>query len=114
MIASKNEIATLYKAERDQAGKKRLKRGRLDDIIKEVKKRNLLPDDIVIDKPLIRQRMKQNIFVSVGHAGLSSPLKKIEPEIDETLIQLSKMRQSLTPSQSVQLINSMIAGTDIQ
>ena len=114
VIASKNEIATLYKAERDQAGKKRLKRGRLDDIIKEVKERNSLPDDIVIDKPLIRQRMKQNIFVSVGHAGLSSPLTKIEPEIVETLIQLSKMRQSLTPSQSVKLINSMITGTDIQ
>ena len=78
VIAPKNKIATIYKTERDQAGKKRLKRGRLDDIIKEVEKRNLLPDNIVIDKPLIRQRMKQNTFVSVGHAGLSSPLTEIE------------------------------------
>ena len=38
VIALKNEIIIIFKIERDQAGKKHLKCGCLDDIIKEVKK----------------------------------------------------------------------------
>ena len=57
-ISSKNEIVDIYFTEKKAAGKKRLKRGRLDEIIAEVKETNKLTDNIVINKALIRQRVK--------------------------------------------------------
>mmetsp|Transcript_12989 Transcript_12989/g.15242 ORF Transcript_12989/g.15242 Transcript_12989/m.15242 type:complete len:125 (-) Transcript_12989:809-1183(-) len=104
----KNEISLRYDDERKQAEKKRLKRGCIDEIITNTKQKNLLPAECVIDKCMIRQRQKRNVFVLNPHAGHSSPLSSAEPDIIATLIQMDKMRHSLTPSQSLKLINSMI------
>ena len=116
VIAAKNEIALTLDSEKKSLGKKRLRAGRLDEIISEVKKRNGLPDDYVINKSTIRQRLKkkQNLMVYVDHPGHASPLSQIEPEIVAVLIQMAQIRQCLTPSQAIHLINSMIKGTPIQ
>ena len=53
-------------------------------------------------------------MVYVGHGGHTTPLQRIEPEIVSVLIQMARIRQSLTPSQAIQLINSMIVGTSVQ
>ena len=114
LLAVKNEIATTYESERKLAGKKRLKRGRLDEIIEESKSRNGLPEDLTINKNLIRQRMKQTVVVNTPHSGLTSPLISIEPLIVGILIQMAQIRQCLTPSEAVQLINSLIKDTQLQ
>jgi hypothetical protein len=113
MISTKNEIAHRFFTEKN-AARKKLKRGRLDEIITEVKKRNNLSEDVVINKTLIRSRIKKNIFVRNGHSGPSSPLASIEPHIVEMLIVLSKMRESLTPGNCINLINSLLVGTETQ
>ena len=63
---------------------------------------------------MIRQRQKRNTFVLNPHAGHSSPLSSAEPDFIATLLHMAKMRQSLTPSQSVHLINSLLVGTQAQ
>ena len=53
-------------------------------------------------------------MVYVDHAGHTSSLLRIKPEIVSVLIQMAWIRQSLAPSQSIHLINSMINSTPIQ
>ena len=100
-ISSKNEIADIYFTKKKAAGKKRLKCGCLEEIIAEVKETNKLTDDIIINKALIRQRVKQNLFVGTGHGGTSSPLPMIEVHIVDMLIILARMRESLSPTQCI-------------
>ena len=54
VIAAKNEIAITLDCEKKALGKKRLRVGRLDEIIRDVKRRNGLPEDLVISKASIR------------------------------------------------------------
>ena len=88
MIAAKNEIYLTLKGEKKDLGKKRLRVGRLDEIIREAKERNNIPADYVIHKSTIRQQLKkkQHLMVYVDHAGHTSPLLQIEPEIVSVLI----------------------------
>ena len=58
VISSNNEITNICITKRLQAGTKKLKRGRLVNIIGEVILRNNLTEYIVINKALIRQRIK--------------------------------------------------------
>ena len=46
-----------------KTGNKRLNHGRVYEMIKEVKTRNKLTEDIQIDKALIRQRIKKTLFI---------------------------------------------------
>ena len=112
-IATKNEIALMYFTEKKD-GNKRLKPGRLLEIIDLVSKRNKLGDDIKITPACIRQRLKKNMVVTARHPGHVSPLINIEPQVIKVITQMARLRQCLTPSQAVQLINSMIEGTDAQ
>ena len=50
----------------------------------------------------------------VNKSGMSSPLAPIESKIVSVIIQMSRIRQSLTPIQSIRLINRMIMGTKVQ
>ena len=115
VTAAKNEICMLFDRDKRKAGKKRLPYGYLAGIIDRVKKCNGLGDDILISETCIRQRFKKaRLFSSVGKTGPLSPLHSCEPEFVRVLIQMAKMRQSLIPSNSLALINSMIEGTQTQ
>ena len=116
VIATKNEIATTFKRMRKESGKKRLKRGCLDELIKSVKQKNNLPDDLTISKQSIRQRLKpsQNLVVVNSHPGHTSPLADIEQDVVNIMIQMARLRQCVTPTQAIQLINAVIKGTTAQ
>ena len=84
-----------------------------------MKRRLDVPDDIVISAHTIRQRQKRGGVVLAGQkgrqsGGLISPLISIEPQIVEILIQMAQIRQCLTPAEAIQLINSLIVGTQVQ
>lgn len=114
LIASKNEIAIVYSIARRQAGIKCLPSGNLGSIIKEITVRNALSEGS-ISESCIRQRVKkQKLCVAKNHSGTLSPLHNYEDTFVRTLIQMARMRQSLSPSQCVNLINSMITGTDAE
>ena len=63
----------------------------------------------------IRQRVKvQTLFVARSHPGTMTALHKYEGLFVATFAQMARMRQSLSPSQCVSLINSMISGTEAE
>ena len=116
-----DEIVDRLFTKKKAAGKKNSKRGRLEEIIAEVKKMNNLTEDVVVNKALvrvrvvlIRKRCEQNMFVGNGYPGKSSPLALIKPYIFGMLIVLSKMRESPSPSHCVHLINYLIEGTEVK
>ena len=115
IIASKNEIASIFAKEKKLSGKKRLPRGRLGRIIAEVKVRNNLLDDTIIKSSCIRSRVKkQRTSVLQSHPGTPSPLLAYEMEFVSVLIQMARMRESLSPTESMSLINDVIKGTQAQ
>ena len=97
------------------AGKKRLPRGRLHSIISDVKERHGLSEDCVITKDCIISRMqRQKLHISRACPGPSSPLEQYELEFVAILIQMARMRECLSPSEAVALINSLISGKQAQ
>ena len=103
-----------FKQGRKIAGKKRLKRGRLNEIIQKVKSKNDLLDDVPVSKSMIHQRTKGAAVVEVTHPGTTSPLSSIEAQVVQILIQMAQIRQCLAPIEVVQLVNSLINGTQVQ
>ena len=57
-ITAKNMIATVSYNKRKAAGKKKLRRRYLDDIIQNFKQKNKLQDDFTIAKSTIYQELK--------------------------------------------------------
>ena len=73
-IVAKHEIVEIYNTNKNTLGKKRAKVDRLDEIITKAKERNALPHDFKVNKSLIRQGLKKNMFVYAPHGGHTSPL----------------------------------------
>jgi len=46
--------------------------------------------------------------------GVKLPLLELEPMIVSIIIQMARIRQCLTPSRGIRLVNSLIAGTHHQ
>ena len=113
-IATINEITLEYEKEKKKArgNNTRVVRGMLDDIIMKIKTKNKIPS-LNISKSLIHQRLKRNTPVCSTN-GMMSPLACIESKIVSVIIQMSRIRQSLTPTQSMRLINDLIDGTPVQ
>lgn len=114
MLAAKNEITSEYKLEMDQSSVKRMKKGRLAEIISEVKRKNNLDKDVVILESTIRKRLTRGTTFSNGVGGHTSPLSALEPTFVATIVQMARIRQSLTPAQALELINGMITGAAAQ
>ena len=91
----------------------RVRKGALKEIIEDVRKKRRIEEDI---SPLaIRKRVVRNSLVNHHLAGGQvSPLERREPIIVNIIAQMSRMRQCLTPSKGLMLVNSLIAGTRIQ
>ena len=63
VLATQNEVAGLYERVKKQAGKKRLTCRYLQSLIREVTKRNLLPEDVVSEACIRQRSKKQKLFV---------------------------------------------------
>ena len=91
-----------------------MKCGRLEQIVTEICSAcNIpyLPEEII---KIIRQRewRKRTFITSVD--GLVSPLLAVEPKVVSIILQMCRIRQSLTPAQGLSLVNSVIHGTQTQ
>ena len=114
-IAAKYEILMTYNEDKKNAGKKRLPTGHLTKIIARIKRTHSLGADVNISEACIRQRYKKARFgVGDSKPGPSSPLRKYEDEFVQVMIQMARMRQALSPSEGISLINSLIEGTQAQ
>ena len=92
---------------------KYLKKGCLNEIIKKQKKIFKLAENVKIDKEAIRSRYYRG-NLSVTSMGPISPMTAVEPKLVELIIQMSRIRRCLTPTQCLLLANDLVEGTKHQ
>jgi len=108
--ATQEAAETLKKSKsKSRSSKKRLQRGLLDEILSAARKKHCIPEDVIIHKDTIRQRVKRN--TKDGHIGQRSPMLDIEPYLVELVTKLAEMRTPITTTQGLELANSLISGT---
>jgi len=113
----KNETAREYKVlvDREKKRGQRMKLGNLIEIINESKqKRNL--ENVKVSPETIQQRIWRDRVETLGHhnGGHNSPLLAIENTVIGVLLKMAHIRQSLTPSRDISLVNSLINEQPIQ
>ena len=116
-VAALNKIATIYADPKEKnRGKKRVRKGTLEKVIQDVRKKRGLPDNFSISTELIRKQVnRKGLLVSKFKcSGEVYPLLNIEPLIIEVLIHMSRIGESLTPSRAITLTNDMIISTSYQ
>ena len=113
--SAKNEICVTFLNDKKKAGKKRLPHGHLIKLISRVKRKHNLDEDAVISTHCIRQRVKKGCLeMKDAKPGPKSPLQMYELDFVRIMVQMAKMRQALSPSEGISLINSLIEGTQAQ
>ena len=115
IFLAKNIITKRFSAERKRIHwEKNVKCGTLKKITDEVKGELKLNKNVNISPSAIRQRYYRKKEVCHHVAGHISPLEKIEPTVISIIIHMGRIRQSLSPSQGLRLVNSLIKGTEIE
>ena len=69
--------------------------------------RNKLTEDIVFNKDLIYQRIKQELFVGNRYGGTASLLPRVEASAVDIHILLARMRESLSSFEYFLFINNL-------
>ena len=113
LIDGKNEITRRYAEVLRKKKTDRVRKGLLDEIIEEVRNKKGIKENI--SPRAIRKRVPRNSLNNHHLAGGQvSPLQRIEPIIVNIIVQMARMRQCLTLSKGLLLVNSLIIGTRIQ
>ena len=68
----------------------------------------------VVSQATIRNRCNSCTDKFPGHRGVKSPLHSVEESICEILIEIGKIRQPLSVIESIELVNSLIKGSDVE
>ena len=109
ITAITNEITSAYFKEKDASRKnQKIAKHKLDEIIETFKAKRRLPD-VHINKSTIRTRVLRNktlVFQPAG--GKLSPMFDVEPKHFAIIVNMSKIRESISPTQSLRLANSLI------
>ena len=107
IIAAKNETVVKYCEEKERNGQTNaLKKNMLSNIIREVKRKRNLPDNVEMKTDHICQHVcRDNYFVT--SIGLISPLALIELTIVIIIIQMARICQYISPSKGITLVNSI-------
>ena len=100
IVTARNEIALIFAGEKRKAKSqnKRMKKGRIQEIINEVKTKFNLPSDFTVSTKLIRYCERSGSLM-VAHkkgSGQYSPLVDLEPQFLSLIIQMSRIGDPLT------------------
>jgi phage terminase small subunit len=120
-VLSKNdeckvEIAKAYVEKMDEtkaAGKERVSRGYLHKLIREKKTAHGIPNSYYISEKTIKNRIKRR-RIDPPHPGVTSPLAAAEETLVQLCIMMGNVRQPLTPTEGLQVMNSLIKGQGLQ
>ena len=113
IIAMKNDIARDY--QKVKASGKRAKKGQLKQIIEWHQKKRKL-EDVDVPEATIRMRVQRNhsIVHHDHHGGLQSPLLELDETVVNVALMMARIRQCLSPSRGLALVNSLINNQPIQ
>ena len=117
VTAATNEIASVYANKMDEkkmtsgCAQQRVSKNMLVQLIDEIKTKNNIPSNVDIKPSTIKKRILRGNIFSEGVGGHRSPLLPLEPVFVSAIVQMARIRQSLTPSQGLALVNGMIEGT---
>ena len=113
IIAMKNDIARDF--QKVKTSGKRTKNGQLRQIIESHKKKRNL-EDVDVPKATIRMRIQRNhsIVHHNHHGGLQSPLLELDDTVVNVALMMARIRQCLSPSKGLALVNSLINNQPIQ
>ena len=113
IIAMKNDIAKEY-SELKRDGK-RLKNGKIKDIIQKHKiLKNLEDVDVPVKTIRTRYDRRKIVVNHDHHGGLQSPLLEIDDAVVKIALMMARIRQCLCPSKGLALVNSLIENQPIQ
>ena len=115
LSAAKNQIADIYSLVEKKAKhkKKIVKKGIMASIIKKVLEEKNLTGQVITTES-IKKRITRNNLLVFNKQGQISPLLPLEPKIVDIIVHMSRICQCLTPSQGLNLVNSVIKGTETQ
>ena len=115
IISFRNEVAVRYSNEKKNYMNQRLPKGQFDEIVKEVRKLRNFSDDVTASKATIDRRFQRdNLILHSSNGGKVSPLAKYKPYFVDMIIKLARCRHSITCSEGLGLINSLIQKKEIQ
>ena len=106
-------IATKYQCKFEEGKRKFtiVPRGYLDDLIIAEKHQYGLPQDFYISRETILSRSKRK---NPATAVTASPIEGAEESLVQICITMGNVRQPLTPTEGIQLMNSLIKDRDLQ
>ncbi len=110
------EITKVYQDKMNEvraAGRQRVTGNYLAKLIREKKRANGVPDSYYIAEKTIINRIKKR-RLDPSHPGVSSPLAAAKEVLVQICIMMGNVRQPLTPTEGVQLMNSLIKDRDLQ
>ena len=91
-----------------------MKKGRFDEIGQETRVLRSTPSTVAISKRMIERRMqRKNLALSNVKGSKESPLTAYEDCVVEMIIKLSRCRHSITTTEGLQLVSSLIIGAPI-
>ena len=122
ITAAKNEICKLYHFELQTHRElhstdkhhTNFPTGCLDEIINTAKKRRKIGNEINITKKFVRKHIARNKCSSLTSSVPDTPLAPIEPKILKLILAMAEIREPLTPSRCIHLINDLVKGQPIQ
>ena len=89
--------------------------GHLTKLISLVKRKHSVGEDTSFSTHCICQRVKKGCLeMKDCKPGPKSPLQIYEHEFVQVMVKMAKMRQALSPSEGISLINNLIEGTQAQ
>ena len=92
---------------------KRMEKAALAAIVCDVQDNRNLPPEFSFPVSSIRTRIRRDKPFAFNR-GHTTPLLDMEPVFVSTIKQMCQIRQCLTPPQGIDLVNSMIDGTEAQ
>lgn len=112
IVSMKNDITAEYEKEKEKG---KMKKNQLKEIIKKHKKKRDL-EDVDVPQDTIRQRVsrKKPFVPHHNSGGHTSPLAKIDDTIVSIILMMARIRQCLSPSKGLALVNSLIENQPIQ
>ena len=108
-ISFRSEVASKHMEERSRSVKNRLKKGRFDEIVKQIHILRNIPKEVTIERDAIERRaQRKNLITCSINGGRESLLAPYDDHFVDMIIKLSRCWHQISTHEGMELINSLI------